>query len=62
MDTEGSLQWVPGKERGKETNGKPKRPERLLSVNAGSPKSREGAPCRTIHYPWYSQEELEECS
>ena len=28
----------------------------------GLPKRRERAPCRTIQYPWYSQEELEECS
>ncbi len=50
------------KEWGKDMSRAPKRTERLLCANAGSPTGRECAPRRTMLYPWYSQEELEECS
>ena len=43
-------------------NRAPKHTERFEVVNAGRPTGGDGAPRRTMLYPWYSQEELEECS
>src|SRR2546427_11304601 len=35
----------------------PKHTTRFICAKAGSPTSREGAPCRARWYPWRSQEE-----